>query len=127
MKRSQKQLLAFYKWMQRHSKRLSQKDAFQLMEWCVNNGYTCLMLWKIPSRCYRKWYKRNKKYLKTTITEETTYLVSSNNKAFDCRMGGYSIFAQSIGMLKQQRPNELDRIEEFPCEYAIVVYIQKKQ
>ena len=88
------------------------------------------MLWKIPNQSYEKWYKtakqNNMKDLQS-IEDETTYIVSSNNKAFGCYCG-YSIFATSIGAEIRNLPyGELDRIEHMGFEYAIVIYIAGSQ
>lgn len=132
MKRSTKQKIATYKWLQRHAPRLSKKDAYDLMEWANENGYIATMIWKIPSKEYRKWYKKNKKHLKTTITEETTFEVSSDNKAFKPGALGYSIFAYSFGDMQRNdgKPwyyREVERIERCDCEYAILVGMTRKE
>lgn len=120
------EVLNHYKWLIKNAPRLSSKDACEIMEWCYKNNLTALMLWKIPNKEYKKWYENNKAQLKTTLEEETTYVVSSNNKAFNVHAGGYSIFASSIGGLKRNEEYyQIDRIEDYQCEFAILIYITR--
>lgn len=95
------------------------KLAWSMMSRATKNNYTICFLWKIPNEQYQQWYNSNKKYLKSTLEEETTYMVYSGEKAFNSSMGGYSIFAKSLGDIINQRHYTLDRIERIPLEYAI--------
>ena len=102
--------------------RLNRDQAFDLMEKATAENKELAMVWKIPNKVYKEWYDKNKQYLKTTLEEETTYLVFSGNKAFKPHCIGYSIFAESLGSLKRQPELiELDRIEHYNCEFAIIV------
>ena len=52
--------------------------------------------------------------------EERAYVIDRNNKAFISGMLGYSIFGQSIAMLKRGIPT-VDRAERYPTEYCIAI------
>lgn len=52
--------------------------------------------------------------------EERAYVIDRNNKAFMEGMLGYSIFGESIAMLKRGLPT-IDRVECYPSEYCIVI------
>lgn len=93
--------------------------AWKMMCRATENNYEICFLWKIPNEKYQEWYESNKKYLKSTLEEETTYIVHSGEKAFDGSKCGYSIFAKSLGDIINQRHYTLDRIERIPLEYAI--------
>ena len=109
-------------------KRITSKEAWELMRKATEKGEKLCMIWKIPNKEYEGWYKKWEEQNKargwdmpTTLDDETTYIVHSGAKAFDSGKGGYSIFAQSLGILKRRQQNyELDRIEHFPCEWAII-------
>lgn len=99
--------------------RIQPNKAWIMMINATRNNDNICFLWKIPNKQYQQWYDSNKKYLKSTLEEETTYIVYSGEKAFDSSMGGYSIFAKSLGDIINQRHYTLDRIERIPLEYAI--------
>lgn len=109
-------------------KRITKKEAWELMRKATANHESLCMIWKIPNKEYQKWYNDWKKQtekrggiMPTTLEDETTYLVYAGAKAFDSGKGGYSIFAQSLGCLKRQQESyELDRIEHYECEWAII-------
>ena len=105
----------------KNGKRLSKKEAWDLMRKATENDEDLAMVWKIPNKVYEKWYNEHKKYLGTTLEEETTYLVHSGEKAFDGSKGGYSIFAISLGMLIRDDRFNIDRIEHSGCEWAIII------
>lgn len=99
--------------------RITPNKAWIMMIQATRNNDTICFLWKIPNEQYQQWYNSNKKYLKSTLEEETTYIVYSGQKAFDSSKGGYSIFANSLGDIINQRHYSIDRIERIPLEYAI--------
>ena len=106
-------------------KRLTEKEAYKVMEQAMEEGKTTYMLWKLYNKQYEKWYKAVKDNINTTLEQETLYIVSSNNKAFG-NFGGYSIFAHSIGQyLRGEVDYTIDRIEHCPIEYAIVINIEE--
>lgn len=108
-----------------NGKRLSKQEAWRLMEEATEQGKDLAMVWKIPSKTYEKWFNENKEHLGTTLEEETTYLVYSGEKAFNGHMGGFSIFAVSLGARKRKEHYySLDRIEHFGCEWAVIVEVK---
>ena len=79
---------------------------------------------KINNKRYAKWYETTNK--DESLDDETTYITDSNQKAFNSKYGGYSIFAISLADMKRKVKNptyfyQLDRIEQLEFEYAILV------
>ena len=104
--------------------RLDKHEAWERMREATKKGKKLCMIWKIPNSEYQAWYNRMVENCKkhdipvlTTIEDETTYIVHSGAKAFDGNMGGYSIFAVSLGMLKRGEIG-CDRIERSGFEWA---------
>lgn len=109
-------------------KRLDSKEAYRLMKEATEAKKPLCMLWKIPNYIYKDWYEKMKANnervgvkIPTTLEDETTYFVHSGAKAFDGNMGGYSIFAVSLGTKKREAHYECERIERYPCEWAIII------
>lgn len=94
---------------------LAWKEMTQATKW----NETLVYLWKIPNKDYEKWFNENKEHFKSTLEQETTYIVFSGQKAFDSTKAGYSIFAISLGDIVNDRHYCIDRIERAKLEYAI--------
>lgn len=104
---------------------LDKHTAWERMREATKKGEKLCMIWKIPNKEYEGWYNRLVEQLKAhelkplaTLDDETTYIVYSGAKAFDGSKGGYSIFAESLGMLKRGEVG-CDRIERCGFEWAI--------
>ena len=106
--------------------RLDKHEAWERMREATKKGEKLCMIWKIPNSEYQAWYNKLVEQLAihgekplATLEDETTYIVHSGAKAFDGSKGGYSIFAESLGMLKRGEVG-CDRIERLGFEWAFV-------
>lgn len=84
---------------------------------------------KLKDECYQKWYlesiNRYPDIFKESLSDETLYITSTDNKAFIPGMGGYSIFGISIAMMLRTArgivQDMIDRIEHQPIEYGVIL------
>ena len=111
-----------YKNMIASGTKLTMREGFDKAEELHEAGKNGIVICKIPNEKYAKWYEEHKEHLDgCTLDDETTYVTGVHEKAFDPGMGGYSIFAQSLGSIKRdERYFGTDRIERFPFEWMMV-------
>lgn len=103
-------------------RKVSVSEGFKYATELGDKDITKPIVIKISNKTYEKWYETTPK--KYTLEEETTYLTYTTQKAFISRMGGYSIFGQSMASLKRKDNGgelELDRIEHFDMDYFIIL------
>lgn len=113
----------------KEGKKLSRNELFDFALKANDEGKTYQLAIKIENSFYKDWHNRMqamqpKVYLES-LEDETTYITTTDNKAFKRGMGGYSIFATSIAeMLREVRDiqgHAYERIEHAPIEYGIVM------
>lgn len=108
-------------------KKLTPTEGMELARKYMSQGLIVDLIIKVNNTHFGLWYKyRRPQDWPETLDEETTYITSNDNKAFESGMGGYSIFARSLAAMKRRARDlivfseVIERIEHMPMEWIIV-------